>query len=62
MELIEQQIATASGADVPLCTEHIKKITKEMNAKGYKLTFVAPLSKDNNPALFTEAILVYTKD
>lgn len=59
--LMEQRIASTGGADVPICAENMKKITKELNAEGFELTFIAIQSKDNNPATFTDAILVFTK-
>lgn len=58
---MEQKVASVGGADVPICTEKIKEITKELNAEGFELTFVAIQSKDNNPAAYTDAILVFTK-
>lgn len=58
---MEQRIASTGGADVPICAENMKRITKELNAEGFELTFVAIQSKDNNPAAFTDAILVFTK-
>lgn len=58
---MEQRIASTGGADVPICAENMKKITKELNAEDFELTFIAIQSKDNNPAAFTDAILVFTK-
>ena len=29
---MEQRVTSTGGADIPICTENIKKITKELNA------------------------------
>ena len=58
---MEQRVSWKAGADLPICTEEVNKLTKKMNADGFELTLISVQCRDNNPSAYTEAMLVFTK-
>lgn len=59
--LMEQKVEHVYGVDFPICARNMDSTVKKLNGEGFELTFITTQSKDNDPAKFTDAMLVFTK-